>query len=146
MADPRNTLSYTDIKPDGASDVGYQIDASTITYDATKTNGSAQVGLAVTLSGNNTIALTADGDFVLGKLESVESDGKARVQELGHMTLPGGDGATLTRGTKIVGALGAAAAKGYIRSAASATAAELLKGRGFIHDVTDTTAVGVALY
>jgi hypothetical protein len=146
MANPRNTVAYEDIKPNGASDVGYIVDASTITYSATALNGSAQVGLAVTFSGNNTIALTADGDFVLGKLMSVESDGKARVQELGHMTLPGGSGATLTRGKSIVGALGASSAKGYIREVATGTAAELGKARGFIHDAADTTAVGVALY
>lgn len=146
MADPRLTVKYDEIKPEGASDVTYIIDNTTIVYSASAVGGSASVGLAVTFSGNNTIALCADGDAVLGKLILVEPDGKAHVQELGHMTLPGGASATLTRGTKIVGALGAASAKGYIRSAASATAAELVKCRGFIHDVADSTAVGVALY
>ena len=96
----------------------YKIDDSTITYDATKAGGSAQVGLAVALSADDTVALCADGDAVLGKLILVESDDKCNVMTEGTMTLPGGNGATLTLGATIVGALGAASAKGYIRSGA----------------------------
>lgn len=123
----------------------YKIDDSTITYDATKTGGSAAVGLAVTLSAANTVALAADGDAVIGKLILVESDNKANVMTHGTMTLPGGNGATLTLGSKIVGALNASSAKGYIRSAASGTAAELVKARGYIDDAGTTTAVEVTL-
>lgn len=123
----------------------YKIDNSTITYDATKAGGSAQVGLAVTFSAANTVALVADAEAVIGKLIKVESDDKATVQTDGTMTLPGGDSATLTLGTKIVGDLGAANAKGYIRSAASGQAAELLVGRGRIEDAGTTTAVEVTL-
>lgn len=123
----------------------YKIDNSTITHDATKANGSAQVGLAVTFSAANTVALAADGDAVIGKLIQVEADDKATVQTDGTMTLPGGDSATLTLGTKIVGDLGASSAKGYIRSAASGTAAELLVGRGRIEDAGTATAVEVTL-
>ncbi len=123
----------------------YKIDNSTITYDATKAGGSAQVGLAVTLSADDTVALTADGNGVLGKLILVESDGKCNVMTEGTMTLPGGDSATLTLMGKIVGALGAASAKGYIRSAASGTAAELVLARGRIENNDTTTAVVVTL-
>ena len=123
----------------------YKIDASTITYDATKAGGSTQVGLAVTLSSDDTVALTADGSAILGKLILVESDGKCNVMTEGTMTLPGGDSATLTLGATIVGALGAASAKGYIRSAASGTAAELIKARGRIENNDTTTAVVVTL-
>ena len=123
----------------------YKIDASTITYDASKAGGSAQVGLAVTFSAANTVALAADGDAVIGKLILVESDDKANVMTHGTMTLPGGASATLTLGAKIVGALGASSAKGYIRSAASATAAELVKARGFIDNAATATAVVVTL-
>ena len=142
MADPRNTVSYT---RNQAQDETYIIDASTITFDVTKVNGSAQVGLAVTLSGNNTIKLTEDGEFVLGKLMKVEGDGKAAVQESGFMTLPGGASASLTRGKGVVGALGASSAKGYIREVATATAAELGRQRGYIQDVSDTANVLVKL-
>src|SRR6185295_18166128 len=103
------------------------------------------VDLTVTLSTHKTIALTADGNAVEGKLVKVEADGKATVQVGGFMSLPGGASATLTPGTAIVGALGAASAKGYVRSAASGTAAELIKCRSRIVDASDTTAVVVAL-
>jgi hypothetical protein len=142
MADPRNAVDFEGI---GAEYASYLIDNSTITYDATKTDGSAQVGLAVTLSAGRTVALTADASYVRGKLILVESDGKANVQVEGFMTLPGGASATLTHGTPIVGALGASSARGYIRSAASAAAAELLVAKGAIQDNTDATNVVVDL-
>lgn len=123
----------------------YAIDDSTITYDSTEPNGSASVGLAVTLSGNDIVALAADANAIVGKLILVESDGFCTVQVGGNMTLPGGESATLTRGTPIVGDLGADSAKGYIRSAASAQAAELLVARGQITNVADATAVVVRL-
>ena len=123
----------------------YKIDDSTITYSATAAGGSSQVGLAVTFSADDTVALCADGDAVIGKLILVESDDKCHVMTDGTMTLPGGDSATLTLGATIVGALGAASAKGYIRSAASGTAAELVKARGRIENNNTTTAVVVTL-
>jgi hypothetical protein len=142
MADPRKTVSFSRI---GARDVSYKIDASTITYDATQPNGSAQVGLAVTLSADDTVALTADADFVLGKLLKVEADGYCTVQESGHMELPAGASASITRGKTIVGALQSGSAKGYIREVATGTAAELGKARGFIHNNATSTAVKVYL-
>jgi hypothetical protein len=142
MADPRNTVSFTDIDYDAVTFIS---DGSTIVYDSTKAGGSASVGLAVTLSGNGTVALAADGDKIIGKLISVESDDRAAVQTDGFVTLPAGSGATVTRGTSIVGALGASSAKGYIRTTASATAAELVKQTGTIIDVADTAAVVVYL-
>jgi hypothetical protein len=142
MADPRKTTAFSRI---GALDETFAIDNSTITYDVTKVNGSASVGLAVTLSAANTVALAADGEFVLGKLLKVEADNMALVQVKGEVELPGGNGATLTRGKAIVGALNASAAKGYIREVATATAAELGRQRGYIHSAADTAAVQVML-
>lgn len=142
MTNPRNQVGYEGIRPDTET---YIIDASTITFSDLEENGSAQVDLAVTFSADNTVALCADGDFVLGKLILVESDGKCTVQIGGFMSLPGGASATLTRGLAIVGALGASSAKGYIRVAASGTAAELAKCRGFIQANGDPTAVLVRL-
>lgn len=142
LTNPRNAVDFTDIAP---LRVTYLIDNSTITYSATAAGGSASVGLAVTLSADDTVALTADGDAVEGKLVLVESDNKATVEVGGYITLPGGASATLTRGGKIVGALGASSAKGYIRSAASGTAAELVKARGRIIRNATTTAVVVHL-
>lgn len=130
MANPQNTVDYTGI---GRFTVTYKIDNSTITYDADEEHGSAQAGLAVTFSADNTIQLVGDGEFVLGKLILVESDLKATVQVGGYMTLPGGTSATLTRGKAIVGDL-LVSAEGYIREVATATAAELGVARGFIQD------------
>lgn len=123
----------------------YQIDDSTITYSATAVNGSAQVGLAVTLSDDDTIGLVGDGEAVLGKLLQVDSDGFATVQIGGVMELPGGSGASLTLGKKIVGDLGAASAEGYIREVDTDTAAELGVAHGRIENAATTTAVVVRL-
>ena len=144
MANPRNTVEYAGI--DGVY-ATFKIDNSTITYDSTKANGAdtTMIGKAVTLSADDTVALCADGDAIIGRLERVEADNKATVQVGGFTELPGGASATLTRGGTVVGALGASSAKGYIRSAASATAAELVKARGRIIRNADTTAVVVQL-
>lgn len=142
MADPRKAVKYNGINAKYAT---YAIDNSTITYDVTKDNGSAQVGLAVTLSAADTVALVADAQAVIGKLVKVEADGYATVQVSGFMDLPGGSGASLTRGKRIVGDLGASSAKGYIREVDTSTAAELGVARGFIQNAGDTAAVIVCL-
>ncbi len=142
MPDPRNTLSHEGIAAQFAT---YSIDGVTIAYDSTRPGGSTGVGLAVTLSGDNTVALCADGDPVLGKLVLVEQDGKCNVQFGGMTTLPGGLAAALTLGTKFVGALGAAAARGYIRSVNTAVAAELGRMTGKIQAVADPTNVDVLI-
>lgn len=139
MADPRAAISFEGI---GAQNVTYAYD-STIVYDATKVNGSAQVGLAVSLEDDKIVTLAGDGEAIEGKLIKVESD-FCVVQVHGYMTLPGGTSATLTNGAKIVGDL-LDAAEGYIRVAASGTAAELILARGRIIDNSTTTAVVVDL-
>lgn len=141
MADPRLDVRFTDIDYRAET---FKIDNSTITYSATEDNGSAQVGLAVTLSAGDTVELVGDGEAVLGKLIEVTKDNYGVVQTRGYMTLPGGTAATLTRGKKIVGDL-LVAAEGYIREVAVATAAELGVQRGRIVDATTTTAVVVYL-
>jgi hypothetical protein len=67
------------------------------------------------------------------------------VQRWGMCELPGGASASLGLGQPIIGALGAASAKGYIRQVASATAAEITLGRGKIINAAVTTAVVVDL-
>lgn len=141
MADPRLDVSIVGV---GEKYATFKIDNSTITFSATSSGGSASVGLAVTLSDAETIALVADGGAVLGKLMKVEKDNMATVQVEGGMTLPGGTGASLTLGKKIVGDL-LVAAKGYIREVATGTAAELGLMRGFIVNAGTTTAVEVFL-
>lgn len=142
MGDPRLSYIFQGIDEVYAT---FQADNSTIVYDQTKDGGSTAVGLAVTLSAAKTVALCADGDAVIGRLDTVEYDGSCRVQIGGGTTLPGGASATLTLGAKIVGALGASSAKGYIRSAASGTATELVKMDHEIYDATDPTNVVVML-
>lgn len=142
MADPRNTVKLEGIREERTT---YLIDGVTITFSATAERGSASVDKAVTLSADKTVALTADGQFVLGKLIAVESDGKAIVADEGYVTLPAGDAASVTLGKKIVGALGAASAKGYVREVATATAAELGVCRGAIIENDTTTALVIKL-
>jgi hypothetical protein len=142
MANPRDAVIFDRI---GYKAQTYEIDDVTITYDATKAGGSDQVGLAATLLSDDTAELTDDGDLVLGEIIKVEADGKVVIQTEGYTKLPGGDGATLTIGEKIVGDLGASNARGYIRAVATGTAAELGHARGAIINNDTTTAVVVRL-
>ncbi len=146
LATPRNIVGFEETA--GPHDITYKIDNSTIVYDATAANGASatlMIGKAVTFSADDTVALAADGDAVVGKLISVTADNKCSVRTKGFVTLPGGNGASLTRGKKIVGALNASSEKGYIREVATGTAAELGKCRGMIQSSGTTTAVGVLL-
>jgi len=150
MSDPRLSASVVGV---GARFATFEVDDSSITYDADYAGGSEQVGLAVNLSDDLTIQLVGDGEFVLGKLIKVEADNMCTVQIGGGCTLPGGDGATLTHGLRIVGDLGASSAEGYIRNAAvgtnqdptTAEMTEMLNARHMIIDASTTTAVEVML-
>lgn len=143
MADPRATVVLDDV---GEYEVyTFLIDNSTITYSSSQVNGSASVGLAVKMSAAKTVALAADGDAVIGKLIQVFADNTATVQVGDVLVLPAGNGASLTLGKKIVGALNASSAAGYIREVATGTAAELGKARGAILDAGTTTAVKVLM-
>lgn len=142
MADPRSAVQFNEIAPVFAT---FKIDNSTIVYSATAVNGSVSVGLSVTLSASDTVALASDGNAIVGKLVSVTKDNFATVQIGGGMTLPGGVSAALTLGKKVVGALGASSAKGYIRETNTGTAAENGLSRGFIINASDTANVVVWL-
>ena len=139
MADPREDVRFEGI---GYEALTFQHD-DTIVYDKDEVGGSEQVGLAVTIESDDTVSLVGDGELVAGKLVKVEPGGIAVVQTGGIMTLPGGDGAALTIGAKIVGDLGAASAEGYVQAAASATAAHHVVSRGTIINNDTTTAVVV---
>jgi hypothetical protein len=140
MADPRKDADYEGIGYKGET---FKYD-NTIVFDKTKMGNSAQVGLTVTTTGNKQVGLIEDAQRVAGKLILVEGDGFCTVQTEGGCELPAGDAATVTAGSKIVGALGAAGAKGYIRNAA-ATAAEDAVAEHEIRDAADTTKVKVML-
>lgn len=139
MADPRNAVN--NIAKYRAQTFAYD---ATIVYNAALAGGSAQVGLAVTQEGSETISLVGAGEEVEGKLIKVEPD-FCVVQVEGEMTLPGGASATLTEGARIVGALGAASAEGYIKAATAGTAADHVVSRGTIVNSAVATAVVVRL-
>jgi|SRR5262252_368143 len=121
----RLAIGFDDQRYDAQS---FWADGSTIVFSATAVDGSVAVGLAVTFAAApDTVALCADGDPVIGKLLKVEPDGLCTVQHKGNCTLPAGNAATNTPGTRQLGALGPASAKGYIRNAASGTPAELVR-------------------
>lgn len=142
MANPRNDVDFTDIEP---TRLTFKADGVTIVYDKTKTGGSAAVGLACRLMPGTakTVETVGDAEHVLGQIEQVFADSKVSVRVEGVLVLPGGASATLTPGSKIVGALGAASAEGYVRSVAAATLAEVAVAEGFILDATDATSVKV---
>jgi hypothetical protein len=131
MADPRDTVSFEGLHQRRAT---FEIDGVTITREATVAHGTSHVGKAVTLSAADTVALADDGEAVIGRLEAVEAGDKAIVTVSGYVVLPGGNGATLTLGSAIVGAQDASTNPGYIRSANSAVAAEMVVARGFIQN------------
>lgn len=140
MADPRSAIDHEGID---AVRVTYAHD-NTIVYSATQPNGSAQVGLAVSLETAKTVTLAGDGEEIEGRLDLVHSDGFCVVQIKGFMKLPAGTSASLSVGKKIVGDL-LVSAEGYIREVNTATAAELGLCRGRIIDAGTTTAVVVDL-
>lgn len=122
-------------------------DNATIVFDQTQNNGvpAAMLGKAVTFAATpDTIALAADGDPVIGKLIKVEKDGACSVQNKGNATLPlGANPATATPGRKLVGALGPAGARGYVRDVAAATPAEQARMGPMCWDNMDPNAVVV---
>jgi hypothetical protein len=136
MADPRLTDQYDEIQAESVTAI---VDGTSLVYDSTKNNGCVGAGLAVKLTAASTVGLTTDASHVNGKLVRVEWDGYCNVQVEGYVKLPGGLTATLTHGSKIVGATGVAAAQGYVRVAAPATLAEVAVARGMIVDNSDPT-------
>lgn len=144
MADPR-LAAITHVGTSYERRETYKIDGVDIVFDATQPNGSAVCGRAVTMSADQTVRLAGDAQMVKGQLVSVESDGTCTVIVEGRVKLPGGTAATLTAGSKIVGAL-LVAARGYIRNVAPATLAEVAVAAHTINDASVSTAVEVDLH
>lgn len=146
MPNPRNAIAFESIA--SPSDyVTYNIDGVTIVFDGTKPNGAAttMIDKAVTFTADDTVGLTVDASRVVGKLIRVSGDGKCTVQVGGFMDFPAGASASVSLGKQIVGALGAAAAKGCIREVNTGAAAELGVSRGSIQNNDDLTKVWVRL-
>ena len=101
----------------------FQGDGDTIQYDITKPNRSDAVGKAFKINPTTGHGeLVEDGDEIEGKVIAVDDDNKfTGAYMFGGLRLPLGAGATVARGDKLVGALGAGSAKGYVKAAAAVT-------------------------
>ena len=96
----------------------FQGDGDTIKYDKSKPNRSDAVGKAFKLNDDGKGELVADGDEITGKVIAVDDDHKfTGAYMFGGLRLPLGDGETVARGNKLVGALGASSAKGHVKAA-----------------------------
>ena len=137
-ADVRGVVDFEGI---GARRSTFTVDGS-IVYDAREVGNSPQVGLAVQLTGTERVGLATDGSEVLGRLERVEQDLFAVVQHQGGCSLPGGNAATLTPGSQIVGALLPGGGGGGIRTA---LVTDSHNARGNILNSADPTAVKLML-
>lgn len=105
----------------------FQGDGTTIKYDITKPNRSDAVGKAFKINADGKGELVEEGDEIDGKVIAVDDDHKFTAAYMfGGLRLPLGDGQTVSRGDKIVGALGANSAKGHVKSAAEATALDAI--------------------
>lgn len=144
MANPRKLIDHLGILP-GAST--FLIDGATITYSASAAGGSAAVGKAVGLVAGteDTVELVADAQAVLGRLIVVEPDGACVVQIAGVVELAAGNAVTLLRGGSVVGALGPASARGYVRPPATATPAEVNAARHTVLKIADPARAQVFL-
>src|SRR5262245_49033885 len=133
MPTGRLGIAFDDIL---AKNITLFADNSTITV----ANAATVVGRAVAMSADDTVKLAADAEPIIGKLLKVEPDLGCTVQVRGFCELPGGTGATLTRGRRAIGAA-LAGAPGYIRVVNTATAAELNGAGPIMINVGTTTAV-----
>lgn len=140
MANPRDDVDFEGI---GVRNVTHKHDGS-IVYDDKQPGGSLAVGKATKMVGQRTVGLTTDGSGVAGKIIKVEDDGFLTLQVEGGCTLPGGTGATLTPGSRLVGALNGGN-PGFVRSVNDAVAAEVAVARHEIKDATTPAAVKVML-
>ena len=127
----------------------FQGDGDTIKYDITKPNRSDAVGKAFKLNDDGQGELVDDGDEIDGKVISVDDDHKfTGAYMFGGLRLPLGESETVTRGDKVVGALGANKAKGHVKavSAPAALPADLaaLAGTDIDTDAEKLTAYNAA--
>lgn len=136
----------------------FQGDGVTIKYDITKPNRSDAVGKAFKINADGKAELVGDGEEFDGKVIDGVNDKHqfTGAYMFGGLRLPLGEGATVTRGDKLVGALGPSNAKGYVKAAPaipasptdeatlSAAVTATLKGNGKVLK-SDTTHALVAM-
>jgi hypothetical protein len=144
MANPRKIVGTHDGV--GFRALTFLIDGVTITYSDTATLGSAVAGRAVSMVAGSqfVVELTNTGTAVLGRLDHVEPDGVCVVQIEGECKLPQGNAVDVVRGNKIIGALGAASARGYV-GPPTADVAGALAARHTVLDDAVSTAISVYL-
>ena len=100
----------------------FQGDGETIKYDVTKPGRSDAVGKAFKLNADGKGELVEEGEAFDGKVLEVDDDHKfTGAYMFGGLLLPIGEGATVARGDKLVGALGPDSAKGYVKGATAIT-------------------------
>ena len=101
----------------------FQGDGDTIKYDITKPNRSDAVGKAFKFNDDGEGELVEDGDEIDGKVISVDDDHKfTGAYMFGGLRLPLGENATVKKGDRLVGALGAGSAKGHVKAGTEPTA------------------------
>ena len=99
----------------------FSADGDTITYDKNAENRSTAVGKAFKINDDGKAELVADGDEIVGKVLAVDDDNVITGAYIcGGLRLPLGNGETVARGNKLVGALGENSAKGYVKAVAAA--------------------------
>ena len=112
MATPLRGGEIIDIN--GMIAVGADESAATnrrITYSRTEEHRTAQAGRLVTISDSNEVQLAGDGDDILGRLESAESDGLLTVvigAQVIYLPVRG----PVTAGDRLVGTQGTTASTG----------------------------------
>ena len=118
----------------------FQGDGETIKYDATKRNRSDAVGKAFFINADGKGELCGDGVEIDGIVLQVASDDKFTGAHLfGGLFFLIGKDQTVSKGDKIVGALGPSNAKGYIKSAPAITALPAVLADLEATDINDDT-------
>src|ERR1051326_8989488 len=118
MANPRAQVSFRQVRPTRDS---YKADGTTVLYDATQNNGSAQVGMAVSMTNvDRTVKLAADAQRCIGTIEHVEADLVCAVWVGDYVSFPVNGGGSLAAGTRVCGAAG-----GTVRAVVAATLADV---------------------
>jgi hypothetical protein len=136
----RQQVDWSDI---GKRGIPMKVDGTTLFFDRTQPNGigkAAGTGNWVQWSAAETVALTQDAQEVVGQVAKIDADNIATIWNHGVITGP--SSGTITRGTKVVGAL-ATANRGYIRSVVATVLAEVAVGKGEVLAVDDVNNVQV---
>lgn len=98
MATTRSDVRFDNLHTQAAT---FEAD-TTLTYSATAPYGTEHVGKAVTLSEPATVKLADTGDTILGRLDRIESDGKAVVSYHGVVAFTVSDTAPFATATGVI--------------------------------------------